>query len=153
MHAWAKYGADAFEFFILLLWAPKDLIFYEQWALDAYDAARTGYNILPTAGNSAGAIASLETRAKQRAAKLGKKLTPEHIEKARLASLGRKYPGYVLTEERKAKCRERRHTDEAKAKIGAASKGNKPKPSPPRSSAARRERSLCCRWSRTNKAA
>lgn len=54
-----------------------------------------------------GLIASAETRAKLSAARKGKKLSPETVEKIRLGNIGKKY------------------TDEAKAKIGAKSRGRK----------------------------
>lgn len=43
--AWDKYGADAFEFDVLIFCPEKDLLWHEQVALDAFDAVRNGYNV------------------------------------------------------------------------------------------------------------
>lgn len=123
--AWGKYGESSFSFKVLLYCERQNLIFYEQRAIEAFSAFGIGYNMSPTAGSSLGRKASEETRAKQRALRLGCKLTEEHKRKIGLAGLGNRYnAGRKLTEEHKQKLRGRRHTEEAKAKIGAASKGN-----------------------------
>lgn len=50
-NAWNKYGADAFEFRVLLVCAKKDLLFYEQRALDTI---RPFYNTAKVAGSVLG---------------------------------------------------------------------------------------------------
>ena len=50
-NAWNKYGKDKFKFEILLYCDKKDLIFFEQRAINTY---RPEYNICLTAGNSLG---------------------------------------------------------------------------------------------------
>lgn len=109
--AWNKYGAQAFTFQVLEHVSDKaNLLKIEQAWLDKHDAAnrRDYYNFCAIAGSQlgrkrsvetckklsvalTGKVASDATRAKQRAAKVGRKLTPEHIEKVRQKSIGRKY--------------------------------------------------------------
>lgn len=109
--AWDKYGADAFEFHILLFCDVGDLLFYEQRLLDCMQPQ---YNIsivagAPTAGKSLsekhrmrlselnkgehhpqyGKKRSNETRRKLSMANLGKKQTAETIKKISQALSGR----------------------------------------------------------------
>lgn len=88
--AWNKYGADAFKFSILLSCEDKNLIFYEQLAIDSYKAYSLGYNTSPTAGNSLGVIRTEETKAKLSAIFNGRKMPPEHGAKIAAAQLGKK---------------------------------------------------------------
>lgn len=98
-----KHGFGAFTFNVLLFCDKKNLIFYEQRAIDTFDSFKNGYNVLPTAGSSLGAAHSAETRAKISAAKIGKKVSPEAL----------------------SSWSNRRHSEETKKKIGEASKGRK----------------------------
>lgn len=70
-NAWIKYGRDSFTFEVLLYCDKKNLLFFEQRAIDFY---KPEYNMCPTAGSS-----------------LGRKLTEEHKAKIAKASLGRKH--------------------------------------------------------------
>lgn len=98
-NSWNKHGHSAFEFTKLLICSPKDLLFYEQRAIDSY---KPEYNICPTAGSALGRKHSAETKAKISLANMGNK-----------CAVGNKSSlGY-------------RHTEEAKIKIGAAAKGKK----------------------------
>lgn len=70
-HAWNKYGEGAFVFALLLICSRENRVMYEQRAIDAFDAAREGYNIAPLAGANTGlpsprkgATLSAETREK-----------------------------------------------------------------------------------------
>jgi len=71
-HSYDHHGADCFSIRPLIFCAKKDLLFYEQRAINAYLAASAGYNINPTAGSNAGRIWSAETRARMSAAGKGK---------------------------------------------------------------------------------
>ncbi len=101
-HAWAKYGAEQFEFIVLeLVEDPSALIGREQFWIDSYDAfGAAGYNMCPKAGSILGVkrsqatikkmrasglkyVASDATREKLRIANSGKKATPEKLEKMR----------------------------------------------------------------------
>lgn len=67
--AWNKYGRSVFSFRPLLVCAPKDLLFYEQRAIDAL---KPEYNLCRTAGSMLGfkrGPFSEEHRAKLRAAR------------------------------------------------------------------------------------
>lgn len=135
--AWNKYGEGAFVFKPLLICAEDMLVFYEQRAFDAVEPA---YNAtLEAASPSAdsavrakirealmGHKVSEETRAKQSAAKKGRKQTPEAVA-ARIAGLATRSPeAKRATAERLSAAGVARFADPAaRAAIGAASKGRK----------------------------
>jgi group I intron endonuclease len=62
--SWDKYGSESFQFRPLLICAPKDLLFYEQRAIDAL---RPEYNLAKVAGNCLGVRWSAEARARKSA--------------------------------------------------------------------------------------
>lgn len=69
--AWVKYGGRmAFEFSILLLCAPDDLLFFEQRALDKFKSYddMVGYNIQKCARSSLGRVVSDAHRANMKKA-------------------------------------------------------------------------------------
>ena len=122
-NSWAKNGSAVFEFKVLLLCAPKDLIDYEQRCIDRFKPA---YNVCPVAGST-----------------LGVRQLPEHVSKRALANTGRVHgpearanmsagkKGVPFSEEHKAKLSvagllrwqrsgPRPHTQQTKDKIGAA---------------------------------
>lgn len=103
--AWLKYGRDAFSFRPIIFCAPKDLIMYEQRAIEGFDSFNSGYNNAPTAGSALGVRRSAETRAKMSASATGRKMSSEAVEKSRLANLGRVSPrkGVVLSDATRAK--------------------------------------------------
>lgn len=105
--AWNKYGEDAFAFAPLLLCAKKDLIFYEQRAIDALDAAKSGYNVLAKAGSALGFRHTPETRKRMSVASKGKVMSDAMREKRRQQMLGKTQPA------------------EVRAKISAAMRGHK----------------------------
>jgi group I intron endonuclease len=72
--------------------------------------------------NRKGAILSAETRAKQRAAKLGHKKSAETIEKLRLAGIGRKMSPEAIAKSVAARIG-RKRTPEQRARMSAAHKG------------------------------
>lgn len=119
-----KYGLNGFILVILLVpeaTAPL-VLSLEQFVLDSGICA---YNILPTAGSSAGAIVSDETKEKMSEAHKGRKHTEESKEKMSAAKKGRKGPNH--TEESKEKIsatmKGLKLSDETKSKISAALKG------------------------------
>jgi len=71
--AWNKYGADNFEFVIILNCPPEDCLIQEQALLDKYfDGCVNCYNICPVAENTTGRKVSEETRKKISVANTGK---------------------------------------------------------------------------------
>lgn len=108
--AWRKYGADSFQFDVLLHCSTDNLLFYEQRLIDGFNCVANGYNVLPRAGSFIGRPVSEETKAKLRVAHTGKK----------------------MSEEMKAKCRERMRgyspSPEVRAKISASSMGRRLSP-------------------------
>lgn len=85
LNAWNEYGEASFEFSILYLCAPNELLFYEQAMINSL---KPEYNIFLLVVNSPrGVKRSEQTKEKLRQINLGKKHTPEAKEKNRLASL------------------------------------------------------------------
>lgn len=93
--AWHKYGAAAFEFKPLVYCGAKDLILYEQIALDAF---RPEYNTARVAGNTLGTKRTAESRSKIAAKATGRKWSAEAKAKLIASTTGRK-----LSEDRRAK--------------------------------------------------
>ena len=149
-NAWNKYGADKFEFEILLLCSKENLLFYEQLLLDAFKGNL--YNISPTAGNVLGmkhteearrkmslnnAMQYQEYRDKVSRALTGRKANPEAVKKTADSNRGKKRsPEFkaLISEynrnrpqEMKDKLRTSRlgvpHTESAKEKLRAANLG------------------------------
>ena len=139
-NAWAKYGEEAFTCRVLLVCAPKDCLFFEQRALDRFEACGPkGYNLVPKAGNvqglrhtdeakrkisrgNTGKIISDDQKLALSRAHKGKTISPENKEAVR-----RRHKGAPKSEEHRAKLAAaatgRSHSAETKAKIGAASRG------------------------------
>lgn len=63
-HAWEKYGADAFEFYVLEECSQDELLIKEQEYIDAF---KPEFNVNPTAGSRLGSKSRPETVAKQTA--------------------------------------------------------------------------------------
>jgi group I intron endonuclease len=72
--AWILYGSEAFLFEILELAERDQLIEREQYYIDLFNSSHReiGYNKAKLAGSTAGIKASIETRLKQSAARMGK---------------------------------------------------------------------------------
>lgn len=82
--AWNKYGADAFDMFVIEVVLQKELLIErEQFWIEQLEAFTSGYNCRPKAENHLGFQHSPETRAKMSAAHAGKKFSTES--KARLS--------------------------------------------------------------------
>lgn len=129
--AWGKHGAENFRFATLLLCSPKDLLFYEQRAIDAFKSAtRAGYNVAATAGSSLGVKHSQETRAKLSIAMRGNKhalgVKPSAETRARLSAAGK---GRKKSAEHRAKIsasqKGKKISVEARFRVSAANKGRK----------------------------
>jgi len=92
--AWAKYGEEAFVFEPLLECSRDNLLFYEQRAIDRFDAAVDGgYNVAKVAGAAGrGRKVSDETKAKISAAHKGKKRSPEFCAMRSAIMSGRSQP-------------------------------------------------------------
>lgn len=119
-HAWSQYGADAFQFSVLLLCPPEHCTRNEQSFIDRFksDDHNFGYNIRE-AGNGAH---SVETKLKIGVGNRGKKRTPEQVERLSAA-----HKGHVATEEHRKNLSEagkgRVFTIETRAKIAASNTG------------------------------
>ena len=143
--AWAKYGAEAFEFHVLeLVEAQTDLLDREQHWIDRLNAFHGGYNSLPKAGSSLGSKRTAETRAKISA--IVKKLGGDPAVKARMSRQSTEWmaiPGNreklgaaikaaydAKTPEERAALRELRlkvmSSPATREKIAAKAKGRKP---------------------------
>lgn len=126
--AWNKYGSEAFEFRRLIICDRRDLLVYEQIAINAI---RPEYNTLLIAGSSIGWKPTPETRAKIGAKARGRKWSPESIAKLSATTTGRK-----LAPEHAAKlignkhAAGRKHTDEWKRQASIRNTGVKRPKSP-----------------------
>lgn len=100
--AFNKYGEENLIFSKLLCCEPKDLLMYEQRAIDILKPA---YNICLIAGNCLGKKHSIESRAKMSRVQKGKVVSEESKTRMSIAQKGRTV------------------SSEHKAKIGAANKG------------------------------
>lgn len=132
--AWGKHGAGGFVFRTLLICAPRDLLMFEQRAIDVM---RPEYNICRIAGNALGVKWTEEARAKcserQRAAPnfAGRKHTAETLALMVAAKTGRPSPtkGMKRSPEAVAKTaaahRGMKRSDETRRKIAAKAIGRK----------------------------
>ncbi|RKR46275.1 GIY-YIG nuclease family protein [Paraburkholderia sp. BL17N1] len=115
-------GLESLKFEILFLCDLKDLLFYEQRALDVF---RPPYNASPTAGSCKGIARTAETKAKCAAAKIGKvrgPMSPETREKIAAAARARSaQPEYraMLSASMKGKPKSAEH----RAKLAEINKG------------------------------
>lgn len=90
--AWNKYGEEAFEFLtIFTVLDVSQIEAIEQRFLDESDAVRTGYNLAPTAGNTAGWKAPPETR-KRMSEAAKRRDNSVQVQRMREAIKGRKRP-------------------------------------------------------------
>lgn len=123
--AFKKYGEDAFEFVVIEWCSPEECITREQVWLDEYEGAdrRYGYNTVPTAGSQLGLVHSGETKEKlsRLTKEQWKRLTP-----AERLTFGRGMKGKKHTDEIKAVIAAastgRRHSEETRAKMSAVQK-------------------------------
>jgi group I intron endonuclease len=88
-NAWTKYGPASFLFRRIIVCEPSMLLFFEQRSIDAICPS---YNISPTAGSTLGVKFTDETKAKIAAKAIGRKRSPEAIERSAAALRGKKLP-------------------------------------------------------------
>jgi group I intron endonuclease len=126
--AWNKYGEQSFVFNVILYCSPRNLLFYEQRALDVYN---TLYNLAPTAGSQLGVHFSDEGKANISKAKKGKSITkpPPRSDEHR-AAISKALKGKKLSEETRRKMSESQKmvvrtplSEETKRKISESKKG------------------------------
>lgn len=139
-NAWNKYGADVFNFEIILVCDRHNLIMYEQAFIDFFSAFKDGYNMCPAAGNRLGLKHSIKTKIKMSAAyknrsqesisnvkasRFGAKRNPMSLETK--IKIGNTNKGRVWSDDRRAeygriRTGEKRKpcSEERKAKIGPA---------------------------------
>lgn len=121
-HAWNLYGANNFEFAIVLLCDPQNVLLYEQLYIDLM---MPEYNVCVTAGSKAGIPRTDETKRKLALANTGKKQSEETKRK-----ISESLKGCARSEETKKKISishvgvlKGPHTEEAKKRISQAQKG------------------------------
>jgi group I intron endonuclease len=127
--AWNKYGAEAFSFSVIEeVDASENLLAREQHWLDATDAARTGFNMTPTAGSLLGHRFSDETKKRMSEAAKGHIKSPEHRAALSAVNTGKRMSDEARQKMREAKLGKRRgpHSAETRAKMAAAQLGKRP---------------------------
>lgn len=72
-----KHGEEAFKTRTLLVCRREDLLFYEQLAIDKFNAVKGGYNIAPIAGSSLGVKRTPEAKANYGAVSKARWADPE----------------------------------------------------------------------------
>lgn len=88
-NAWNLYGKNSFTFEVLFFCEIKDLIFFEQRAIDTY---KPEYNICQIAGNTLGRKLSEEQKAKISKALIGRPCSEETRQKISEAKKGKDIP-------------------------------------------------------------
>lgn len=133
--SWDKHGAASFSFEILeAVESARDLVAREQYWIDALHAAcpMRGFNASPTAGSPLGVKHSAETRAKQSAARKGKKFgaqSAEHRANLGAAKRGRKFSAEAranMSAARKGKKRSTPFSAEHRARLAASAQSRIP---------------------------
>lgn len=124
-NSWTKHGSDAFEFAVIELVADAtDLISREQFWMDKYGVAETGFNIAKTAGSQLGLKRSKEAVENIRKASTGRRHTLESKQKISAA-----HKGKVISEEHRkrvsAASSARTYTAEQREAINAKRRSNK----------------------------
>lgn len=137
--AWRKYGPEAFTCSVLILCSRENLHFYEQRAIDSYQAVdrNKGFNLNPTARPGRCMPHSSETRLRISQAKkgrpnglLGKRRSPEVAAGIRARFKGRPMPPQAL-EAAWASSRGNKyhlghsHSDDARARMSLKTRGEK----------------------------
>jgi hypothetical protein len=118
-----KYGEKFFKFEIILYCINKDLIFFEQRAIDLYNFKKL-YNMSPTAGSLLGIKQSLETINKRRISIIASMKKPESIEKRSMQRIGFKHTPESINKMSKSHMGRKLSLDH-KTKISNAHKGKK----------------------------
>lgn len=108
-----KHGQHSFKFETVLYCDAKNLIMYEQIVIDGFDPVANGYNIKPIAGSTTGYRHSDETKAKMKAAWVGRVLPPPSEDRGRKIS------------EAKTGKKRKPFTEEARRNMSLSKIGNK----------------------------
>jgi len=87
--SWNKYGEESFRFNVLMICERKDLIFYEQRAINVF---KPKYNLSRIAGSTLGVSISKETREKISKSLTGRRATAEHRQMLSDLRKGKKKP-------------------------------------------------------------
>lgn len=130
--AWNKYGSENFVIEVLEYLQPTKeiLLEREQHWIELLDVVATGYNISPTARSSLGTKFTEETRAKMRAAAVGKIRPPTSEETKKLqsiAALNRAPVSEVTREKIRTLHKGAKRSDEMKAKMRAIALARPPR--------------------------
>lgn len=130
--SWNKHGSENFVIEVLEYLQPTKeiLLAREQHWIELLDVVATGYNILPTAGSSLGTKLSEETRAKMRAAAVGKirPATSEESKKLQsIAALNRAPVSETTREKIRTLHKGAKRSDEMKAKMRAIALARPPR--------------------------
>ena len=89
-NAWNKYGAEAFEFEVVVCCPKHSLFSFEQATMDALNAVNSGYNIAKVAGSSmSGRTHSEATKTLMSKVRKGKKQSAEWVTKRTMGLKGR----------------------------------------------------------------
>lgn len=130
--SWDKHGSENFKIEILEYLHPTKeiLLAREQYWIDLLNVVATGYNISPTAGSSLGTKFTEETRAKMRAAAVGKirPATSEESKKLQsVAALNRAPVSEITREKIRTLHKGAKRSDEMKAKMRAIALARPPR--------------------------
>lgn len=123
--AWNKHGEAAFTFELLAsVLDVAHIEAVEQQALDQWDAVRTGYNLAPTAGNTAGWRATEETRRRMSDAAKRRDHAAQ-VQAMAARNRGQRRPAHVV-EAMQAGRRAKPLTAESRARMAAAALARSP---------------------------
>jgi group I intron endonuclease len=120
--AFSKYGENMFTFKALEYVQDatvESLTEREAFWMESFDSIKSGFNMK---GAGFTGLHTEETKKRISEMQIGKKLSPEHIEKVRQIHLGRKNSPEHIEALRQSRLGTK-HTDEAKAKMSEACKG------------------------------
>lgn len=128
-HAWSKYGEQAFTFEVLELVLPMSLTAREQYWLNKLKPfGKKGFNLAhDTTSPMLGRKQTPEAIEKARQSHIGKKRSPESIERMRQAAIGRKFSPEFIEKTRQANIG-RKRPPEATEKTRQALLGRKQTP-------------------------
>lgn len=133
--AWNKYGKSSFQFKIIEITSPSELIVREQYYIGFYDSLKSGYNLAPNAGNTLGFKFTDESKFKMSQKKKGKPSTRKNYKhseetKRKIGASNRiSQKGRFHSEETKKKMSEwhknKTLSEETKKKLSEWRKGNR----------------------------
>jgi group I intron endonuclease len=115
--SWDKHGSLAFSFTVIEFCKPNEAVKREQFWIDHFNSATTGYNINPCATSRSRAPCSEETRERIGRGNRGKVATPEL--RAKLSAIHR---GKPKSEAHRASMRAKKYSPEALANYSKAAK-------------------------------